>query len=281
MSGDPFLPLFVPGTRAGLLDKAMGSGASAVILDLEDAVDPGQRATARDAVVAALARPRRCPVLVRVNPADSSDHAADMGALAGAVVPDAVVLAKAEDPAALLAIRRRLRPALGLVALIESPAGLAAARALALQAERLAFGSIDYALSLGAAHRPDILAPARAELVLASALAGRAGPVDGVTTALRDPEALRADVTRARDEGFGGKLLIHPAQVVAALRGFAPDAETLAQARAVLASLGEDAGAQAQGGHMVDLPVIAAARRTVARAEAMARRIAESEGVQP
>jgi citrate lyase subunit beta/citryl-CoA lyase len=92
---------------------------------------------------------------------------------------------------------------------------------------RLAFGSIDFAADIDAAHDDEALLTARTALVLASRAAGKAAPVDGVTAVLDRPEAVAEDAARARRLGFGGKLCIHPAQIPAVTQAFRPsDAET-------------------------------------------------------
>ena len=123
---------------------------------------------------------------------------------------------------------------------------------------RLVFGSIDFQLDLGMrdAHEEELLY-FRSQIVLASRLAGLAAPIDGVSTAIDDAEALHTDVQRARRLGFGGKLCIHPKQVAGVHRGFAPSADELAWAQRVLAASAAAGGAAiAVDGKMVDKPVL-------------------------
>jgi citrate lyase subunit beta/citryl-CoA lyase len=152
------------------------------------------------------------------------------------------------------------------MALIESARGLVAARAIALASARLAFGSIDFAADLGCAHGREALLAARLELVIASRLAGIAPPIDGVTDAVRDPDQVRADATHAAALGFGGKLLIHPAQIAPARAGFQPNAEEIAWAERVLAA-GD--GAVTVDGALVDAPVRIRAKQIRRRAGAI------------
>ena len=104
---------------------------------------------------------------------------------------------------------------------------------------------------------------ARSELVLASRLAGLAAPIDGVTTVLDDEDLIAGDARHARDLGFAGKLCIHPRQIEAIRRGFAPSEAEIAWAGKVLAS-GD--GATAVEGAMVDEPVRVRARAILQRA---------------
>jgi citrate lyase subunit beta / citryl-CoA lyase len=97
--------------------------------------------------------------------------------------------------------------------------------------------------------------------VLASRIAGVAAPVDGVTTALRDPERLAEDVRAARGLGFAGKLCIHPDQVRSVQVGFAPTDQEVAWAERIVAAARTTAGAIAVDGAMVDRPVLARAQR--------------------
>ncbi len=249
--------LFVPGHRPERFDKALAAGANHVIVDLEDAVAPADKDTARAALVQWLAG-TTARVAVRVNAADTAWFADDLRALASPAV-GAVMLPKAEDPQVLAAIAGQ-RPDVALVPLVESAAGIANARALAAMpgVQCLAFGSIDFQVDLRMRDATeDELLPFRAELVLASRLATIAAPLDGVTTAIDDAERLAADVQRARRLGFGGKLCIHPKQVAPVRAGFAPSAAERAWAERVLAAAAASAGAAvALDGKMVDRPVI-------------------------
>jgi citrate lyase subunit beta/citryl-CoA lyase len=268
----PLLPrsyLFVPGNRPDRFDKAFASGADAVIIDLEDAVPPESKVEARAAVARWLAPDRE--VVVRINAPGTLWFGEDVAlcALAGVA---AVMVPKAERTADL---QRIATVAVGspLLPLIESAAGFENARALASVegVQRLAFGSIDFQVDLGMQGEDELLA-FRSQLVLVSRLAKLAPPADGVTTSIDDVEAVARDTARARRLGFGAKLCIHPRQVEAVNRGFAPTAEEVAWAQRVL-----DAAAQAQGaavaldGRMIDKPVILRAQAIVDEAEARSK----------
>jgi citrate lyase subunit beta/citryl-CoA lyase len=243
--------LFVPADRPERFAKAAASGADAIIIDLEDAVAPAAKAHAR----AALAQlPTGVEIWVRINAAGTFWHEADVAALAGLPIAGAM-LAKAENPAALQAI------GVPVIALIETARGIAAARKIASAAVRLAFGSIDYAADLGMAHTREALASARAELVLASRLAGIAAPLDGVTATI--DEGVEEDARHAAALGFAGKLCIHPRQITAARAGFAPSAADIAWAQRIIAA--GAGGAVAVDGAMVDAPVRLRAEQILAR----------------
>ena len=252
--------LFVPADRADRYDKALAAGAGAVIVDLEDAVAPDAKVAAREQLLRWFSR-APSQVLVRVNAGETEWFADDL-ALCGHAAVAGVVVPKAERRADLahasaIAAGRRLYP------LIETAAGYDAMRTLASApgVERLMFGSIDFQVDLGIGGEDDALLVFRSHMVLASRLAGVRAPVDGVSPAIDDAEALRADAERARRLGFGAKLCIHPKQVAVVERAFAPSEAERDWARRVL-----DAAARAKGGvvavdgRMVDKPVMLRAR---------------------
>jgi len=241
------VPLFVPAHRPERFAKAAAAMPDAVILDLEDAVPTDAKEAARAALRHDFTG---LPVLVRINGAGTPWHAEDLAA-AARLAPAAVMLPKAERCEDLAAAAAMLGPSIPIVALVETAAGIAGARTVASHpaVARLAFGSMDFCADLGCAHTREPLLPARMELVLASRLAGRTPPLDGVTTAIGDPAMAQEDARHARALGFCGKLAIHPSQIGAIRDGFQPDTAEMAWAEAVLAS-GD--GALAIGGAMVD-----------------------------
>lgn len=241
--------LFVPGDRPDRYGKAVASGADVVILDLEDAVAPADKDAARAAVAAWLETHRAA---VRINAPGTPWFDADAALVAAHGVP--VVVPKAETPGVLAGFRE-------VVALVETARGVERAGELAAvpSVTRLAFGSVDLAAELGVAPEdPEPFAYARSRLVVASAAAGLAPPVDGVTTDLRDDDRLGADVRYARRMGFGGKLCVHPRQIEPVRAGFAPTEAEREWARRVVTA-GESASTV--DGSMVDKPVLARARR--------------------
>jgi citrate lyase subunit beta / citryl-CoA lyase len=262
--------LFVPGSRPERFDKALAAGADAVIIDLEDAVAPADKVNAREAVRAWL-RPGHA-VIVRINAVDTAWFADDIAlcALPGVAV---VMLPKAERADTMATLMKA--GAKRVLPLIESAVGFAALTALAAApgVQRLVFGSIDFQLDLGMrdAHEDELLV-FRSQIVLASRLAGLEAPIDGVSTAIDDAEALHTDVQRARRLGFGGKLCIHPKQLAGVHRGFAPSADELAWAQRVLAASAAAGGAAiAVDGKMVDRPVLLRAERILSEGALLSR----------
>lgn len=252
--------LFVPADRPERFGKALSGGADAVIIDLEDAVAPSGKAAARHGLAAALVLSTTCPIFVRVNAVGTEWHDDDMK-VASSVDVAGILLPKAEAASDIERIKPRLGPK-KLVAIIETAIGLAAVEDIASAADRLAFGSIDYAADLGCAHRRDALLMARSRIVLAARMAGRPAPLDGVTQSLREEAEITSDTRYGASLGFGGKLLIHPAQIPAARIGMAPDERDVEWARRVVASSAEGA-AVAVGGQMVDAPVLVRARQII------------------
>jgi len=249
-------PLFVPGDRPERFAKAALSGADAVIFDLEDAVAPAAKAGARAALKDPIL-PGGILTIVRVNGRFTSFHAEDLAAITGLGLA-AIMLPKSETAEDIQSVAASL-PGIKVIALIETARGLANARTIACHAQQLAFGSIDYCADLGLAHVRDALLSARSELVLASRLAGLPPPIDGVTTSIQDAALIEEDARYASQLGFGGKLCIHPAQIPAAKRGFAPTEADIAWAQKILAA-GDD-GAVSVDGAMVDAPVRLRAQR--------------------
>ena len=253
-------PLFVPANRPERYGKAAASGADAVIVDLEDAVAVEDKDAAR-ATLAASALPDRA--MVRINAAGTRWHAADLAAMRSLKL-GGVMLPKAESADHIAAVRA-VTGDLPVVALIESARGLAAAREIARHADRLAFGYLDFSADLGASMERDALLSARAEIVLASRLAGRPAPLEGVTPSFDDAALVEDDARHAAAMGFGGKLCIHPKQLAPTRAGFRPAAADIAWAERIAAS-GD--GAVSIDGQMVDAPVRLRAQRILAAARA-------------
>lgn len=264
--------LFVPGHRPDRFLKALGSGADAVVLDLEDAVPPDQKAAARAAIQAAWAglQAAGVPIVIRLNPPRAGWGGDDLAAVAALSPPPAgLMLPKAESAADLQAARAAV-PGVALLPLIESAQGLEALREIASAegVQRLVVGHIDFMADTGLRCSPDEreLGPLRFAVAMQTRLHLLAPAVDGVTTAIDDAERLRTDTQRALNFGFGGKLCIHPRQVATVHQAMAPSAEEVAWARRVVAADEASGGAAVQlDGRMVDRPVVLQARSLLAR----------------
>jgi citrate lyase subunit beta/citryl-CoA lyase len=258
----PHAYLFVPADRPERIAKARASGADAVIVDLEDAVAPEAKARAREALAALL--DEAAPLVVRINAAGTPWFDDDLELCRHPGVA-AVMLPKAEGIDAVCTVVETTYQ--DVLPIIESARGLHEMENIARVPGviRLAFGSVDLALDLGIDCDPDgaeiELLAFRSQLVLASRLAALAAPVDGVSTAIHDPQRLQADAQRSRRLGFGAKLCIHPQQVATVQAVFAPSPDRIAWARRVCEAFAAAGGAAvAVDGQMVDLPVVQRAR---------------------
>jgi citrate lyase subunit beta/citryl-CoA lyase len=255
--------LFCPADRPERYAKAL-ERADAVILDLEDAVDPERRMLAREALVAAAADDRLDPsrVIVRVNPAGTDDHAADLAALA-ATPYRSVMLPKAEGVVDL-----RDLAGLDVIALCETAAGVLAAPQLAAATGVIAlmWGAEDLITSLGgtSSRHPDgtyrdVARHARSAVLLAAGAAGVAA-IDTVHLDIGDVAGLAGEAADAAAVGFAATACIHPSQVETIRVAYRPSEDEIAHARALLAAARTAGGVFAFEGRMVDGPVIAHAR---------------------
>ncbi len=267
--------LFLPASNARAIEKARTLPCDVVILDLEDAVAPAQKAAARDAAVAAVqaggfgAR----ELVVRVNAPDTPWGVDDLAALAGTTA-DAVLLPKVDVPARLVTARATLGQGLALWAMIETCRGVLALSAIVASAAEtglaaLVAGTNDLGRELRCRVGPDRapLLPALSQIVLAARATGLIA-LDGVINTLDDQAAIAAECRQGRDWGFDGKTLIHPAQIAAAHAAFGPSREEVAAARAVVAAFDgrEDEGAIRVEGRMVERLHLEEAQRTLALA---------------
>jgi citrate lyase subunit beta / citryl-CoA lyase len=254
--------LFVPGNRPERFEKAHAAGADAVILDLEDAVQPDEKPAARAAVLTAANAAR--PAWVRINGSDTRWFADDIAALAGHPGIAGVVLPKAETQEPVSAVLAHAHAALSVLPIVETARGFAnlAVLCAASRVSRIVFGTLDFQIDLGIDGDGEELHLFRSQIVLASRLAGIGAPVDGVSTTLDDATVIEADARRGRRFGFGGKLCIHPKQIDAVHRAYAwSDADQAWAARVLQAVEASKGAAVAVDGKMVDLPVILKARR--------------------
>jgi len=260
--------LFVPGDRPDRMEKALSSGADALILDLEDSVLPQNKPAARQAVAGFLARPRDLPIFVRVN-ALGTETDADLAI----IVPhgaDGVVLPKAEGAASLADLDRRLTARGDKRAHILPIATETAKAVFALGSYGgvtprlcgLSWGAEDLPAAIGAvtAREADGSFTQPFEMVRALALFGahaaQVAAIETVYPAFRDEAGLAAYAARGRRDGFSGMLAIHPVQVAVINAAFTPSPDEIAWARRVVAAFAQDSGAGTiqLDGRMLDAP---------------------------
>lgn len=254
--------LFVPGHRPERFAKALASGSHGVILDLEDAVGEGDKAQARQHAGDWLKQGNQA--WVRINGMDTPWFSDDLAMLrelpqVGVMLPKAQVKTVAHCT--------RLLGANRLIALVETVQGWFDLEQMCTdpRVERLAFGSVDFALDSGIQDTGGALDSVRTHIVLQSRRAGKAAPIDGVSTHLHDIELMAEAVRESRRLGFGAKLCIHPKQVEIVNREFAPNASQIEWAQRVMAAFeASQGGAVALDGQMIDKPVVDQAKRVLA-----------------
>lgn len=261
--------LFVPGDRPERFSKAAASGAGLVIVDLEDAVSPANKANALAAVISALTRVDM-RALVRINPLGTESSKAEIVALLNVARQPkhgllGLVIPKAEDSTAFRNLASRCEILdLAVVPLIETAVGVVGAAAIAgiSGVTRLSFGAIDYALDIDAGSDDRFLDHARSALVVSSRAVGLPAPLDSPATDIKEVDKVQASAKLARGFGFGGKLCIHPSQVAVVNQSFRPGPDEVEWAESLVSAAD---GASQIDGRMIDRPVIERAQRILAR----------------
>ena len=274
--------LFVPGDRPDRMEKALGSGADALILDLEDSVVPANRPAARRQARDFLESTGSVELrrYVRINPLSSGIALDDLAAVIPGK-PDGILLPKCvpedlrtlDHYVAALEVASQLSP--GSVAVIaiatETPAAmfaLGAYRGVSRRLEGITWGAEDLAACLGGNNRrgdgiyDDVYRLARSLCLLGAADSGVI-PIDTIYTDFKDEAGLAAECAAARRSGFVAKMAIHPAQIPVINRAFTVGEEELAWARGVVQAFAEnpEAGTIALDGKMIDKPHLTLARR--------------------
>jgi citrate lyase subunit beta/citryl-CoA lyase len=257
------------------MEKALGSGADALILDLEDAVAPAAKPAARESVAAFLRQERRIALYVRVNPLDSGMIDDDLAAVLAAR-PDGIVLPKAEGGASLRALDERLAGDIAILPIATETAAaiftLGSYGGVTRRLAGLTWGAEDLPAAIGAASAREADGSYTSPYQLARSLtlfAAHAAGVAAIETVypdFRDLEGLAAYAGRGRRDGFTGMMAIHPSQVPVINAAFTPAADEVDRARRIVAlfAANPDAGALSLDGRMVDAPHLKAAQRLLA-----------------
>lgn len=288
--------LFIPGDSEKKLAKADGTGADALILDLEDAVSPENKPRARELVPAFLReRPkakRTFEIWVRINPLDTELALSDLSAVVAAA-PDGVMLPKANGPEDVLRLSHYLDALESNAAIdLHSIKILPVATETAIAPFRLGgyadagltrllgitWGAEDLSSAIGASTNVDASGQwahtyqmVRSMTLLAARAAG-VQAVDTLYVNFRDEAGLRASSRASRAEGFTGRVAIHPAQVAAINESYMPSKEEIDQAQRVIAAFEAEPGAGTVGfeGKMIDIPHLKQAQRVLGLAAAYA-----------
>ena len=273
----------MPGANARALEKAQSLPADMLILDLEDAVAPDAKDAARDRVCAAAASGGygRREVVIRINGLDTGWGHADLPAVARCGA-DAILLPKVESAEQVRHLEALMADCgapddMAVMCMIETPMGVLHAGEIAGASPRLSclvMGTSDLAKDLQARHVPG-REPLLAGLGLAllAARAHRLAILDGVSLDLGDDAAHEAACRQGRDMGFDGKTLIHPKQIAAANRTFAPDADEIEWSRRIIAAHADaeerGAGVVLVDGRLIEALHVEEAHRLVALAAAI------------
>lgn len=274
--------LYMPGSKERALEKAKTLPADVLILDLEDAVAPDEKAKARDLVCDAVRSQAygKRELVIRINGLDTEWGADDLAAAAKAA-PDAILVPKVESAAMVLETEGAMgeAPDSTLIwAMMETPRGMLRAEEIADSSPRLGcfvMGTNDLVKDLNGEHTAtrEPVITSLGLCILAAKAAGLA-IVDGVYNAFKDEAGLANSCEQGRAMGFDGKTLIHPAQIATANKLFSPDRDGLERARREVAAF-EEAVARGEGVAVVDGRIVEnlhaeTAKRLLARAEAIA-----------
>lgn len=285
--------LFVPGDSEKKMARARDAGADALILDLEDSVAPARKALARDMVAVALQEGGGPQAWVRINPLDEGGIADLAGivrpGLAGVMIPkiggalDVIRLGHYLD----VMEAREGMPA-GSVRILpvatetpRAPFGLAGFSETVLpRLFGLTWGAEDLSTALGASTNRDgtgelafTYRMVRSMCLMAAKAAG-VEPIETLYADFRDTDGLLASCAAAAQEGFTGRIAIHPAQVAAINQAFSPSEADVAYARRVVDAFAAqpDVGTIGLDGRMLDIPHLKQAQAVLARHHAFASR---------
>lgn len=254
--------LFLPASNPRAIAKARDSGADLVVLDLEDAVKPADKESAREAAVDAVAPEWPMPVAIRINGAGTEWHSLDIDAVATSAA-DVVVVPRASSAHLVRGVATAV--AKPVLAMIETAAGVLAAAEIAAETAGLIAGTndlrADLRLPLDATREP--ISTALQWIVLTARAAGVA-VFDGVFNGLDDADGFMAEARDGRRLGFDGKSLIHPNQIEPCHRAFAPTAPELERARQLVQAF--EGGAERMGEEMIERMHVEAAQRILERA---------------
>ncbi|WP_321487966.1 CoA ester lyase [uncultured Hyphomonas sp.] len=277
--------LYMPGANERALEKARGLAADTLLLDLEDAVAPDAKLTAREAILSAVKQGGYGyrEIVIRMNGL-STEWGADDLKMAVSSGAKAVLAPKVESAADIHALDTALTEAgapadFGLWVMIEMPKAILhiekiAATASETRLTTFVMGTNDLAKEYRARMTRDRIAFQTAlQLTIAAARAYGVTAIDGVFNDIKDEDGLTFECEQGRDLGFDGKTLIHPSQLDTANRVFAPSHNDVEQAKAVIEAFADPAnagkGVLKVNGKMTELLHLDEARRTVAMDEAI------------
>lgn len=254
--------LFLPASNPRAIAKARDLRADLVVLDLEDAVKPDDKAMARDAAVEAVRSKWGVPVAIRINGVGTEWHSVDLDAVAGSQADLFIV-----PRAASARLVREDRDSVGkpVMAMIETATGVLAAAEIAPEAAGLIAGTndlrADLRLPLSSTREP---IGASLQMIVLAARAAGVAVFDGVFNQLADEGGFEAECQDGRALGFDGKSLIHPNQIEPCNRIFGPTEEEIERARTLIGAF--DGGAERIKDEMIERMHIESAKRVLERA---------------
>ncbi|GGB81841.1 CoA ester lyase [Marinobacterium zhoushanense] len=251
--------LFVPASRPERFSKALSCGADVVVIDLEDAVAPAEKAAAREALKQYLEINIEAAVIVRINAASTEHFTYDLELCRQLPGVKAIMLAKAQSAEILQVAAETGKP---IWPLVETALGVTELPKMARVkgVERFCLGALDLGVDIGI--KPDtigaqvVLDRVRCDLLLQSNVAGLAPPIETVFPSIDNEVAIEQFAQRASEMGFAGMLCIHPRQLSPVHQGFSPDEAEIDWARRVLVAAESAEAAFQVDGKMVDAPVI-------------------------
>jgi citrate lyase subunit beta / citryl-CoA lyase len=259
--------LYMPSSNARALEKARALAADGFIFDLEDAVSPALKDSAREAAMAAASSGHygKAALVVRVNGIGTPWHDADLAACAAAK-PDAVLVPKINSAAEAQSVIAKL-PDVDIWCMIETPRAVLNVAEIAASHPRmtcLVAGTSDLVKDLHAAEDTQRTASLFAlSQTVCAARAHGVDVLDGVHAKIGDLEGLEQACQQGRLLGFTGKTLIHPEQIATANAVFAPSPAQVAQAEKIVAAYAQagDKGVIVVDGQMIELLHVAMAQR--------------------
>lgn len=265
MTGDLFnirSVLFLPASNPRAIAKARMAGADLVVLDLEDAVKPGDKSEARHAAVATCDEAWPMPVAIRVNGVGTEWYSLDLDAVARSKA-DLVVVPRAASAHLMRDVA--VTTSKPVLTMIETSAGVIAAPQIAQECAGLIAGTNDLRAELGLPTGADrsSISMALQWIVLAARAAGIPA-FDGVFNALKDEAGFAAQAREGRGLGFAGKSLIHPDQIAPCHEAFSPSDAEVERAKALVEAF--SGGAERFENEMVERMHVEAAKRILARA---------------
>ncbi|WP_010530068.1 HpcH/HpaI aldolase/citrate lyase family protein [Lentibacillus jeotgali] len=263
--------LFVPGDNNKKIIKALESNAGAVIIDLEDGVNPEQKTKARDII---LEIEKEYPILlsdkklwIRVNPENTPWHEDDLSIIKQMSSINGIMLPKCEKVETIQAVAKKLSVK-EVIPLIESASGVLKTKELIEShqlVKKVAFGSVDFAYDIAAEWTLSGIERryAMSQIVLLSRAANGEPPIDAVFPRVDEKESFKKDAFFGKQIGFFGKLVIHPKQTAWVKEIYTPTKEEIEWYKSIVSTYenANNKGAIALNGKLIDLPVYLLAKR--------------------